>query len=133
MNLSYKHYSQKLADSYPSISVENYSSSHYKCTNVNETGKLKFSHTDQELHDPLVKDGKQCVFPNVEITLHLFQTLLITNCFAECSLSQHKRIKKSSNNNNASGQTCLTFSTVYRSGYALLSDLMNLHRILQSR
>uniref|UniRef100_A0A674J5Q6 HAT C-terminal dimerisation domain-containing protein n=1 Tax=Terrapene triunguis TaxID=2587831 RepID=A0A674J5Q6_9SAUR len=63
----------------------------YMRTKFNETGKMKFSHID--LHDTILKDGIQCVFPNVEIALRIFLTLMITNCSAERSFSQLKRIK----------------------------------------
>jgi hypothetical protein len=55
---------------------------------------MKFSHTD--LRDTIVKDGIQRVFRNVEIALHIFLTLIITNCFAEHSFSQlkNKQTKK---------------------------------------
>ena len=57
----------------------------------NNTGKTKFSHLD--LYNSLVEDKIQSVFPNIEIALRIFLTLMITNCSAERSFSQLKRIR----------------------------------------
>lgn len=46
-----------------------------------------------ELHQILVNDGIQNAFLNVEIALRIFLTLMITNCTAERSFSQLKRLK----------------------------------------
>ena len=46
-----------------------------------------------ELHQILVNDGIQNAFLNVEIALKIVLTLMITNCTAERSFSQLKRLK----------------------------------------
>ena len=40
-----------------------------------------------------VEDNMKCAFPNVEISLCIFLTLMVTNCTTECSFSQMKHIK----------------------------------------
>jgi hypothetical protein len=49
--------------------------------------------THQELYKIIIQDGLQCVFPNTEVILRLFLTLMVTNCSGERSFSQLKRIK----------------------------------------
>lgn len=66
----------------------------YMRSKFNDTGKIKFSYID--LHNTILKDGIQCVFPNVQIAQCIFLTLFITNCSEEHSSSQLKRIKKNS-------------------------------------
>ena len=46
-----------------------------------------------ELHQIIVNDGIQNAFLNVEIALRIFLTWMITNCSAERSFSQLKRLK----------------------------------------
>ena len=41
----------------------------------------------------MAKDNIDGVFPSVEISLHVFLTLMVTNCSAEPSFSQLKHIK----------------------------------------
>ena len=41
----------------------------------------------------IVEDNIECAFPNIEISLRIFLTLMITNCTTERSFSQMKRIK----------------------------------------
>jgi hypothetical protein len=41
----------------------------------------------------IVEDNIECVFPNVDISLRIFLTLMVTNCTTERSFSQMKRIK----------------------------------------
>uniref|UniRef100_A0A8C3HPZ8 Uncharacterized protein n=1 Tax=Chrysemys picta bellii TaxID=8478 RepID=A0A8C3HPZ8_CHRPI len=99
MNLPDEQYSQgsqKLVDSYPfdlnmNLCGEVRQFHCYMRAKFNETGKMKFRHID--LHDTILKDGIQCEFPNVELALRIFLTLMITNCSAERSFSQLKRIK----------------------------------------
>ena len=57
----------------------------------NNTGKTKFSHHD--LYYSLVEDKIQSVFPSVEIALSNFPTMMISNCSAQRSFSQVKRIR----------------------------------------
>ena len=38
----------------------------------------------------MVNDNIECAFPNVEISLHIFFSLMLTNCLTECSFSQLK-------------------------------------------
>jgi len=45
------------------------------------------------LNKVIVKDNNECAFPNVEISLRIFLTLMVTNCTTERSFSQMKRIK----------------------------------------
>ena len=45
------------------------------------------------LNTVIVEDNIECVFPNVEISLCIFLTLMVTNCTTECSFSQMKHIK----------------------------------------
>ena len=51
----------------------------------------------------IVKDNIECAFPNVEISLHVFFTLMVTNCPAERSFAQLKH-KKSEYSNNETRQ-----------------------------
>ena len=46
-----------------------------------------------ELYQIIVKDRVMQVFPNVETTLRMFLSLMVTNCSGERSFSQLKRIK----------------------------------------
>ena len=46
-----------------------------------------------ELYQIIVKDMEMQVFPNVETTLRMFLSLMVTNCSGERSFSQLKRIK----------------------------------------
>ena len=41
----------------------------------------------------IVEDNIERVFPNVEISLRIFLTLMVTNCTTERSFSQMKRIQ----------------------------------------
>jgi hypothetical protein len=41
----------------------------------------------------IVEDNIECAFPNVEISWHIFLTLMVTNCTTECPFSQIKCIK----------------------------------------
>ena len=41
----------------------------------------------------MVKDNIWCVFPNLEISLHILLTLMVTNCSAERSFPQLKHKK----------------------------------------
>ena len=50
-------------------------------------------HSHSYLYSIMVEDGIQDVFPNVDIALRIFLTLMITNCTAERSFSQLKKIK----------------------------------------
>ena len=40
-----------------------------------------------------VEDNIECAFPNVDISLRIFLTLMVTNCTTEYSFSQMKRIQ----------------------------------------
>ena len=53
--------------------------------------KLQFTHS--ELYEILIRDDLATVFPNVEIALRIFLTLMIINCSTERSFSKLKRIK----------------------------------------
>lgn len=53
--------------------------------------KPKFTHS--ELYESLIRDNLETVFPNVDIALRIFLTLMITNCTTERSFSKLKRIK----------------------------------------
>ena len=56
------------------------------------------------MYDILVNDHLLSVFPNVEIALRIFLTLVITNCSAERSFSQLKRIKSPARNAMTQGR-----------------------------
>src|SRR6266568_475387 len=91
----YAQYSQKLMTEYP------------EDLDMNLCGQLKQFHcyvraklkngektpSLAELHQIIVDDGIQNAFQNIEIALRIFLTLMITNCTAERSFSQLKRIK----------------------------------------
>ena len=59
--------------------------------------KLDISAQDLVTHASLLKiiidDDLECVFPNVEISLRIFLTLMVTNCSTERSFSHLKHIK----------------------------------------
>jgi hypothetical protein len=57
---------------------------------VNNVNK-KFSH--QDLYTIIFVDGIQSAFPNVEVVLRIFLSLMVTNCSGERSFSHLKRIK----------------------------------------
>ena len=63
----------------------------YMRAKSNNTGETKFSHLD--MYNSLTEDKIQSVFPNAEIALRIFLTLMITNCLVERSLYQLKRIR----------------------------------------
>ena len=46
-----------------------------------KSGNIRFSHA--ELHNVMAKDNIVCAFPNVEICLRIFLTLMVANCLAE--------------------------------------------------
>ena len=45
------------------------------------------------LNKVIVEDNIECAFPNLEISLRIFLTLMVTNCTTERPFSQMKRIK----------------------------------------
>ena len=51
------------------------------------------NHNFQDMYNVVIKDNIQSAFPNIEITLRLFLTLMVTNCSGERSFSRLKRIK----------------------------------------
>lgn len=67
----------------------------YVCHEFSATnnGKTRFSHA--ELYKIIVEENIECGFPNVDISFHIFLTLMVTNCTAECSFSRLKYIKNS--------------------------------------
>uniref|UniRef100_G3TY18 TTF-type domain-containing protein n=1 Tax=Loxodonta africana TaxID=9785 RepID=G3TY18_LOXAF len=80
--------SQKLVQAYPDD------------LNTNLYGEVRQFHsymrtkfTDSGMYDSIIEDKIQCVFPNVEIALRIFLTLMITNCTTERSFSSLKRLK----------------------------------------
>ena len=44
----------------------------------------------------MANDNIECAFPNVEISLRIFFTLMVTNCSSECAFSQlkHKNLNR---------------------------------------
>ncbi|XP_065683426.1 uncharacterized protein LOC136096172 [Hydra vulgaris] len=46
-----------------------------------------------ELYQVIVRDNIECAFPNVEIAIRIFSTLIANNCSTERSFSQLKRTK----------------------------------------
>ncbi|XP_075396922.1 zinc finger MYM-type protein 1-like [Tenrec ecaudatus] len=63
----------------------------YMRTKFTDSSRMNFTHV--ALYDSIVGDKIQCVFPNVEIALRMFLTLMITNCTVERSFSSLKRLK----------------------------------------
>lgn len=55
------------------------------------TKKTSFTH--MELYNTITEDKLESAFPNVEIALRIFLTLMVTNCTTERSFSQLKRVK----------------------------------------
>jgi hypothetical protein len=45
------------------------------------------------LNKVIVEDNIECAFPNLEISLRIFLTLMVTNCTTERPFSQMKRIQ----------------------------------------
>ena len=43
-----------------------------------------------DLFDIIIKDGIKSAFPNVEMVLRMFLSLMVTNCTGERSFSQYK-------------------------------------------
>ena len=86
---------QKLTDAYPDDLNSNLSSElqqfhsyvQYKFSTTKDV-KVKFSHAD--LDKVIIEDNIECAFPNVEICLRIFLTLMVTNCATERSFSQLK-------------------------------------------
>ena len=62
------------------------------------------------LNKAIVEDNIECVFPNLEISLRIFLTLMVTNCTTERSFSQIKRIKKSKQNNDETREAGIIIS-----------------------
>ena len=56
-----------------------------------KSGNTRFSHA--KLYKVMVASNIVCAFPIVEITLHIFFTLMATNCSADHSFSQLKHEK----------------------------------------
>lgn len=56
-----------------------------------ESLETKVTHSD--LYEMIIKDKVKCVFPNIEVAFRIFHSLMITNCSAERSFSQLKRLK----------------------------------------
>lgn len=67
-----------------------------------ESSETKVTHSD--LYEMIIKDKVKCVFPNIEVAFRIFHSLMITNCSAERSFSQLKRLKKPAKNKNRSRQ-----------------------------
>ena len=61
---------------------------------VSKSENNSFSHA--ELYKIIVRDNIKCAFPNVEIALRIFLTLMVTNCSTERSFSQLERTKSPS-------------------------------------
>ena len=77
-------YSDDLEDFYSELKqFHNYVQSKFE--------RNEFTHS--QLYEILLNDQLSTVFSNVEIALRIFLTLMITNCSAERSFSQLKRIK----------------------------------------
>src|SRR5436190_796210 len=64
---------------------------HYIRLKMNEDESIHINYTD--FYKIIINDKFQTVFPNIEISLRMFLTLMITNCSGEQSFSQLKRIK----------------------------------------
>lgn len=64
---------------------------HYMRAKIRNNENIKFTYS--ECYNIIVADNIQFVFPNVETALRIFLTLMITNCSAERSFSQLKRMK----------------------------------------
>ena len=62
-------------------------------------GEENLHHTHQDIYTIIREDGIQNVFPNVEVILRIFLTLMVTNCTGERSFSCLKRIKNELRNN----------------------------------
>ncbi|KAM9172176.1 uncharacterized protein ACDP82_016619 isoform 1-T2 [Pangshura tecta] len=137
MDLSDEQYSQgsqKLVDSYHvdlNMNLREIWQFHcYMHTQFNETGEMKFSHID--LSDTILKDGIQYAFPNVEIIICIFLTLIISNCSTECSFSQLKRIKTLREQQSVRTDLIHFPYCVWKQTCFVRSASMNLSRILQS-
>ena len=85
---------KKLIEEYPHDVESNLASEliHFHMyVKQNYFDKRQISHSD--LHQLIFRDRIQLAFPNVEVILHMFLCLLITNCSGERTFSQLKRIK----------------------------------------
>ena len=96
--VQYSECCEELINTYPEESNSNlftelqkfHSNIRYKIS-ATKSGNIGFCHA--ELYKVMVKVNMECAFPNVEISLHIFLTLMVTNCSAECPFSQLKRIR----------------------------------------
>ena len=57
------------------------------------SGLSKDSVSHAEIYRIIIDDNLECVFPNVETSLRIFLSLMVTNCSTERSFSQLKHIK----------------------------------------
>ena len=62
------------------------------------------------LNKVIIEDNIECAFSNVEISLRIYLTLMVTNCKTERSFSQIKRIKKSKQNNDETREAGILIS-----------------------
>ncbi|GBP78302.1 hypothetical protein EVAR_52356_1 [Eumeta japonica] len=56
-----------------------------------DSSQKKIAHS--ELYETIIQHEIKCVLPNIEVALRTFLTLMITNCTAERSFSQLKRLQ----------------------------------------
>jgi hypothetical protein len=49
--------------------------------------------THQQLYSIIMEDGIKCAFPNVEVLLRIFLSIMVTNCSGERTFSRLRRIK----------------------------------------
>ncbi|GBP34152.1 Zinc finger MYM-type protein 1 [Eumeta japonica] len=86
---------QLLLESYPEDFNENFFGefNHFhKYVRIKyEFSETKVTHSD--LYEMIIRDKVNCVFPNIEVAFRIFHSLMITNCSAERSFSQLKRLK----------------------------------------
>ena len=102
-SIRYSECCQKLIDAYPddlnsnlSTELQQFHSYIRHKFSATKYAKARFSHA--ELYKVIVEDNIGCAFPNVEISLRIFLTLMVINCTTERSFSQKKRIKYKQNN-----------------------------------
>jgi hypothetical protein len=88
-SIRYSECCQKLIDTYPDDLNSNLSTEFHQFHSYNKLQRLD----SVMVNKIFVEDNIECAFPNVDISLRIFLTLMVTKCTTECSFSQMKGIQ----------------------------------------
>ena len=121
-SIRYSECSQKLIDAYPDDLYSNLLLSFSSFTHIFDISLVqqKLQKLDSVmLNKVIVEYNMECTFPNVEISLRIFLTLMVTSCTTERSFSQMNRIKKSKENNDETREAGILISAHDRSRFVV--------------